>query len=63
MSDQIPIIQEYHFIISETWAVERTFVAEDKEQAYEIAEEYQNNLDLDLSEAKFIESSVMIKEA
>lgn len=61
MSDKIPEVKEFTFLISETWAVERTFVAENEEQAYDIANEYQNEFEIDLSEAKFIEHDVSLK--
>lgn len=56
-------MKKFKFNITETWAVEHTVEANDLEEAYDIATEWQNELDMDLSKANYIEGFVaLVKE-
>lgn len=56
------MLKEFKFIIHETWAVERTFKADTLDEAYDIATEYQNVFEMDLSEANYIDGDVSLSD-
>lgn len=55
-------MKKFKFNITETWAVEHTVEANDIEEAYDIATEWQNELEMDLSKANYIEGFVSFVE-
>lgn len=57
-----PVLKEYKFTICETWEVTRTFTAASKEEAYDMATEYQNEYDMDLTEANYIDGNVSLSD-
>lgn len=53
-------MNKYTFEIYETWKIEKSFEAETLEDAWDMATDYANDLELDVNSATFVNNEVDI---
>jgi hypothetical protein len=54
-------MKTYEFDIIETWSTTKTFQAKSEEEAYDLATDYQNEMDIDLATSDFVRGFVTLK--